>query len=448
MKSTFRLLHITLTVVSLAGTTGLRAEEPIRLREIFPEGYQYHVSTRVELSGRMTLPAVKDKPAPKPLTVSGDSALDYDERILKCATDGQVEKSARVYQRMDFQRKIGDHPQKSSLRTEVRRLVILRNKNLEVPFSPDGPLTWGEIDLVHTDVYTPALTGLLADHPVTVGDRWKASSGAVQELTDLESIEEGELECCLEQVVVLEKRRQAKVAFSGTVRGVNEDGPNRQQLNGYFYFDLESNHLSYLYLKGVHILIDKDGQEVGRIEGRFVLTRQLSARNPDLSDEALKALTLEPTPENTLMLYDSVDQGARFLYPRRWRLAEAGPKQIALASADGSGLLLTLEAPEGVPTGAQFLKESRDWLEGQKAKILRVDSPESIQDKPRELQRFALEVEIGGQRVLMDYFVARQAKGGATLAARLPTTDQAALRKEVEGIARSLVISGPASRGP
>ena len=62
------------------------------------------------------------------------------------------------------------------------------------------------------------------------------------------------------------------MALSGTVRGINEDGPNRQQLDGYFFFDLESNHISYLTFKGVHVLLDRDGKESGRVEGRFVLT--------------------------------------------------------------------------------------------------------------------------------------------------------------------------------
>ena len=40
-------------------------------------------------------------------------------------------------------------------------------------------------------------------------------------------------------------------------------------------FDLESRHLSYLYLKGGNFLLDKDGKEVGRIDGQFVLTGSL-----------------------------------------------------------------------------------------------------------------------------------------------------------------------------
>jgi hypothetical protein len=424
----------------LVGAARGGAEEPVRLREVFTPGYQYHVSTRVDLSGTLTLPAEKGKPAPKPLAVRGDSAIEYDERVLSLGKGSEVVKTARMCRRMDFQRTVGDRPQQTSLRPAVRRLILLRHNNAEVPFSPEGPLTWGEIDLVRTDVFTPALTGLLADRAVRVGDGWTASTAAVQELTDLERIESGKLECKLESFTTINGRRHARVGLSGAVTGTNEDGRNRQQLDGYFYFDLESHHLSYLSLKGVHALLDKDNREVGRVEGRFVLTRQVNTRCPELSDEKLKGVALEPNADNTLLLYENDDLGVRFLHPRRWRMAGVRGTQVALDSADGSGVLLTVEPPNRVPTGAQFLKESRDWLLGQKAKVLRIEAVRQVLSKPL-LEQFALECDVGGQKVLMDYYVTRQAQGGVTLAARLLPEDLAALRKEVERIARSVTVT-------
>ncbi|HWG46145.1 MAG TPA: hypothetical protein VN688_25515 [Gemmataceae bacterium] len=410
------------------------------MQERFPVGYEYHVNTRVDLSGTLSLPAEKDKPAPKPLSVRGTSAIEYDERVLDVAQDGQVRKTARLCRRTDFRRTVGDRPQEHSLRPQVRRLILLRHQNKEVPFSPDGPLTWGEIDLVRTDVFTPALTGLLADHPIRVGDRWSATQAAIQELTDLERIEEGSLECRLDQFITLEKRRHARVSFRGTVRGANEDGPNRQELEGYFYFDLESNHLSYLFLRGKHSMLDKDGKEVGRIEGRFVLTRQAHTRSTELSESTLKSVAMEPNADNTLLLYDNPDLGVRFLYARRWHVAGVRGTQVALDSADGSGILLTLDPLTRAATGERFLAESRDWLSKQQARLLRVDAPRTVRSSPI-LEHFALEAEMGKQKFVMDYYVTRQSKGGATIAARLLPRDLAALQKEVERLAVSVAIT-------
>jgi hypothetical protein len=428
--------------VALAGilpfADGARADEPVRLQERFPVGYQYHVSTRVDLSGTLTPPPEKDKPAPRPLALSGDSAIEYDERVLTVAPDGRVTKTARYCRRMDFQRTVAGRPQQTALRPEVRRLVLLRHKNTEVPFSPDGPLTWGEIDLVRTDVFTPALAGLLPEGPVRADDRWTASQAAVQELTDMERIDEGKLECRLEGLT-RGTRRQAKVTFRGEVRGTNEDGPSRQQLQGHFLFDLDGHYLSYLLLKGTHSLLEKDGREVGRIEGRFALERQVRSA-PELSDAAVRYLTVEPNENNTQLLYDNPDLGVRFLYPRRWRVSGVRGSQVTLDTSDGSGLLLTLDTTARTPSGAQFLAESRGWLEKQKARLLRAEPPRRVQESP-PLERFTLEAEMGGQKFLMDYYVSRQAQGGVTLAARLPSGDVGALRREVERIARSVTIT-------
>src|SRR5207245_4747620 len=191
----FKCLSLLVFMVSLISSVQ-GADDSVRLRENSPEGYHYHVNCRVEVTGSLTLPPEKEKAAAKQLPVRGSSLIDYDERVLSTKA-GQVDKTLRIYRQVDFQRRIGDRPQEATIRPEVRRLVVLRLNHVEVPFSPEGPLMWGEIDLVRTDVFTPALTGLLPDGAVRLGDRWKATNSAVQELTDMERIEEGQVECRL-----------------------------------------------------------------------------------------------------------------------------------------------------------------------------------------------------------------------------------------------------------
>ncbi len=413
------------------------ADDPISMAESFRDGRTYRISTRVDLSGVLTPPADKGQPAPKPVSVKGDSAIDYDERLLTL-DNGEVRKTIRLYNRMDFHKTLADRPAEGTLRPAVRRLVVMREKGTKAPFSPDGPLTWGEIDLVRTDVFTPALAGMLPDHAVRVGDRWNVAADAVRELTDMDHIDDGKIECRLEEVSVKDGRRQARVTFSGAVRGGDEDGPNRQQLDGWYLFDLESNYLSYVYLKGAHSLLDPDGKEMGRIEGRYVLSRRADVTSRDLGDDALKGVALEPNADDTRLLYDNPDLGLRFLYPRRWHVGAVRGSQLALDGADGSGVLITLDTPARTPTGTQFLDESRSWLEGRKVKVLHVDTAKAVAPG---LEHFALETEAADQKAVMDYYVARQANGGATLAARLMPDDLEALQKEVEGIARSLAIT-------
>jgi hypothetical protein len=425
--------------LTLAGLGAAEEEATARLEEKFTAGTVYHVRTRVELSGTLTAPAGKDKAA-KSIRVDGTSAIDYDERVLDVNSKGEVGKTVRLYHKLDFRRTLAGQPQELVLRPAVRRQVVLRRGHTEVPFSPDGPLTWGEIDAVRTDVFTPALAGLLSSRAVKVGDRWSASTTAVQELTDLEKVEDGKLECRLDRFVTAGRKRLARVTFSGVVKGVGEDGPVQHRLHGHFHVDRDANFLADLTLTGVTTMVDSDGKEVGRIEGRFALMREPSGKSGELTAESLRGIKLEPDAENTQLLYDNREMGVRFLHSRRWRIGRVTGLQIALDASDGSGLVITLDPPGQVPTPRAFLDESRAWLTRQKAKLTKVYTPTRLRGSP-SLDGFALEVELKDQKLWMDYYVTAQSNGGATIAARLVTNDLSELRKEVDRLARSVVLT-------
>ncbi|MGE3809662.1 MAG: hypothetical protein AB7K24_33775 [Gemmataceae bacterium] len=438
-------LRISLALfTSMIALTPARADDPVQLREGYAPGYQYHVSTRVDLAGQLQLPPDmngKNPQLPRTLPVKGNSAIEYDERVLALDAGRDVHKTLRLYRRFDLERQVGSEAmQKSTIRTAVRRLVLLRHQHAEVPFSPDGPLTWGEIDLVRTDVFTPALAGLFPEHAVRPGESWFAREGAILELTDLEKIEAGRLTCRLEQVTKLAGRSVARVAFTGTVSGVNEDGPNRQALEGFCYFDLGSRHLSYLTLKGTHILLDKESKEMGRIEGRFTLTRELRD-NRELSDEVTRGLALEPSDDNTQLLYDNPELGVRFQHSRRWKVLYVRGTQLALDDGAGNGVLVSMEAAERVPSAAQFQQEARGWLEQQKASVRRISSPVRTGDRDRTQESFTMEVEQEGKPALLDYHLIRQPLGGATLAVRLAPASAASVRKDIERITRSFTVT-------
>ncbi len=216
------------------------------------------------------------------------------------------------------------------------------------------------------------------------------------------------------------------------MRGLGEDGPNRQRLDGYFYFDLESNHLSYLSLKGVQEMLGKDGKAQGKVEGTFVLTRQPRPFCVELADAALKGVALEPSEANTLLLYDNPELGVKLLHPRRWRVAGVRGRQLALDESRGSGLLLTVEPLKTMPSIAQFHQEVTAWLKKEKATVQAASAPCAVQGPPRTLEHFGVQIEVQKQVAVMDYYVLRQAAGGATVAARVLPQHAKEVRTEVE----------------
>jgi hypothetical protein len=374
--------------------------------------------------------------------MTGDSAIDYDERIMEAPANGELQKTLRIYRRLEVQRSTGKEKMDSSLRPTVRRIVVTRANNLKNGFSPDGPLTYQEIELLRTDVFTPALAGLLPANAVRPGDTWKATAEAEQELTDIEKLEGGSFDCKFEGVVTVAGSKQARVSLTGSVHGVDENGPCRHVVDGFFYFDLATNHLSYLTIRGTHFLLDKDGKETGKIEGTFTLSRRLDSRAAELSDAALRGVALEPNDENTTLLFDNSELGVHFLYSRRWHINKIHGPQVMIdeARGTGNGFLITVEPLKNIPTAAQFQAESEKFITEQKGKILGTQKPRPLAGS-NNIEQFTLEADMAGQRVLLDYYIIRQAEGGATIAAHILPRDITSVRAEFERIAKSVVIT-------
>ncbi len=407
--------------------------QAVRIGEDFAKDARYYVSCQVDIAGNLTIPATKDAAA-KQIKIEGKSTIKYDERIL--AQVNGKDRTFRNYHELDFERKIGAEPQRSKLRPEAHQLVILRHNQYEVPFSPKVPLTWGEIELVRTDVFAPALAGLFPAQPVAVGATWPASHVAIQELTDLDKIEKADLRCTFEKITTLLGRRNAHVKFEGKVTGLGEDGNALHEVSGSYYVDLDANFLTYVYVKGTHHLLDRNGNRTGKIEGTFVMTRQREPQSKLVNDDAIRGMTLEPNAENTLLLFEH--PSARFLYPRNWRIAGVNTKQIGVDEARGSGILLTFSPATGTPTGAQFRGEIMQWLVKEQAKVHREEKLQAIFGG---LETFAFEADVAKHRVLLQYYTIRQGNQGATITARMLPGDANALR-DLDRIARSVHLVG------
>jgi hypothetical protein len=437
LLSWFSLSILALSTFSYSVST----QDAVTLAEKFDPGHSTKIEVSVKLTGKLVVPAQKGK-APELVTVLGVSRLAYEERVLPADDPGTL-KTVRVYREAEFMRTLGDITQDAGIRPSVRRMVVIKSENRRAPFSPDGPLTWGEIDVVRTDVFSPAaIPGLLPAGPVKKGDTWKASAGAVTELTDIEKVEEGDIVVEFIGTIEIDKKRMARLKVTGTVKGVNEDGPTRHKLEGSAYFDIDARILTHLSLSGTHELLDGKGQTLGRIEGQFSMNRTPLTKIPaDLSDAALRDLELKPSFENTLLLHDDPRLGIRFLYPRGWRVGAVQGKQVTLDHARGAGMLITAEPSAKVPSPEDYTKEVTAFLKEQKAEITATEKPTRVRSDPVQLDRFGIDATFGTDKVRLEYAVLRQTDGGATVAARIPAADAAALKAEVERVIRSVSVT-------
>jgi len=426
------LIHASLLLfVGLVSTGATFAQKSYTLREVFDDKTAYRVELRTNIAGEVTVASAESQ-APQPVAMQGKSQIVYDERPLP-SDDVAIKKSIRSYSLVEFSRTFGDNPQKASIREGVRRMVVLRaDTGRKAPFSPDGALTYGEIDIVKNDLFSPTLVpGLLPDKDVALGEVWKVSPAAVMDLTDLDSIDEGELTIEFLAVVTVNNREQAKLGLRGTVRGKNEDGPNRQKLDGTAYFDLVRNRLNYLKVTGVQEMLNADGKPTGKIEGTFVMAREEAAGARNLAVEALAKLDLVPGDQNTLLLYENAESGLQLLYPRRWRLGTVQPLQLTLQERSGASILLTVLPTERTPTLKQFQADVKTALLKQKLEVTAFTDLATEKKSPT-VDRFSCQVSTTGQPGdQLEYALIRLPQGTIAMTARLPKTTRKELAADV-----------------
>jgi hypothetical protein len=400
-----------------------QAQEAVRLEERLEAGSSYHVSCRVQIAGSLKL-------SDKSIDVVGTSVIEYDERVLAMTGAGEVDRTLRLYSTIDFDRKVGAEPQKTTIRPAVRRMVILRQNNVEVPFSPDGPMTWGEIDLVRTDVFTPALTTLLPKNAVRVGDTWKSGEPAVRELTDLEKITGGELTCRLDKLDDAGGQSTAKITFTGVISGIGENGPTRHDLDGFLYFDRNARRIGYVSLKGNETLVDAKGEPQGKVVGTFVLTRESRPVPAAITGN----VDSTPSDANTQMLFEDDATGLRFLHSRRWKARLEG-NTVRLDDHRGNGLLLTVEPLASLPSSGRFQRETKAGVEIRKGTVNSASSIETVQKQPTEIEAFTMDASLPEEkttrRVHLYHAVVRDARAGVTVSATLSTPDRLEIQREI-----------------
>jgi hypothetical protein len=441
--------YLTLTLPILASLARPVVAQEVTLSEQFKPGHTTKVEVQMKGTGKLALPPKEKGKEAQIVVISGSSNQVYEERLLT-PDEPDTLKTIRIYREVAFERTLGDIKQDASIRPSVRRMVVMKptvqKETLPrpVPFSPDGPLTLGELDVVRTDVFNPSLVpGLLPAGPVKPGQSWKASAAAVGELTNLDKVEDGTVTVEYVGVARPNGKQLARLKITGTVRGVNEDGPTRHKIDGTAYYDLSAGLLTYISVRGSKEMLDGKGQTVGLIEGQFTMTRTASAKMPaELADDSLRDLDLKPSPDNTLLLYDNPDLGVRLLHPRSWRLGAVQGRQLTLDHARGAGILITVEPVSKVPTPDDYLKEVLEDFKKNKTTATVTENPKRIRAEPVTLDCFALDATLGENkmRLRLEYTVLKQTDGGATVAASLPHDDKD-LPAEVVRIVRSLSVT-------
>lgn len=322
--ATFRGSVLGLLVLLGGGLTltvcGADVKEAVTLRDSAQVGDSTKVLITLKAEGlyRPAPPpgAAKAEP-PKPLKLKVETRLEFLERVLTTDTAGKPGRATRVVRKVSQAASAinGEiRPTAAVLRPEVTLLVAEPRAGGVVVFSPTGPLTRSELELVQAAGDPLALPSLLPDKPVKVGDTWTVEDDAARALSSYDALVSNALEAKVESV----DPRMVKIHLEGNVRGSVLGGEGKMLFDGTLSVDHAAGRIDRLDLRR------SEARKPGPVEAGLDMQSTLTVtREPVAASDAIPGLDLadkgkEGDPEREQLLLISPDGKYTLKHDRDW----------------------------------------------------------------------------------------------------------------------------------
>jgi hypothetical protein len=286
------------------------------------------VEIHFQISGTAEFAIEKGQSLAHPL--SAQATLKYRERALPgSGREAQTLRALRYYDAIDAKIRVADHETNPQLTDNRRSLVAEGRRDGILFYSPQGPLTALELELLRAPGDSLALLGLLPPKPVARGEKWSPPAWAGQLLTDTEAVAKSDLSCTLESVT----DGQAKVKFDGKLEGATAGSSGKIELHGFYLYDIKAQQMTRAELE------QSEDRTIGpispglKVKATSVVTRTLATDEGGLTKEAAAAVPLEPPAALTQLIFHAA-WNVEFRHDREWHVFQQSDQIAVLRLMD------------------------------------------------------------------------------------------------------------------
>lgn len=262
----------------------------------------------------------------QPIKLEARAAHRFVDRTLAVA-DGLPAQSSRHYETAMAAAVVAGEKSERTLAADRKLVVARRNPDGLFCFSPAGPLTRDELDLV-TEHFSPqCLAGLLPGKPVAAGDTWAVTNPAAQAACLFDGLVKNAL------VGKLTDAKTGAFTIEGTAEGIEHGSKVSLAVSATGTFDPAAGRVTALTWR------QKDAREQGpvnpasEVEATITLKREpLAQAPPELADAAVPQGN--PTPQMTHLRHADAKGRYQFVYPREWHITGQTENHLVLRLLD------------------------------------------------------------------------------------------------------------------
>jgi hypothetical protein len=347
-----------------AATAKSFAGDAVLLRESVVAGSATRVIVEMRAQGLYRPNALPDQDPPKPLDLKVETRFDFVQRVVR-VDQRQVTRVVRRVHQAAAAINGQIRPSASSLRPEAAILVAARRDDGVFAFSPAGPLTRQELELVQAPGDPLGLSGLLPAKPVGVGDTWLVSASTARALSDYDALASNTFRGKLESL----DRDTALVRLTGEIRGAARGGEGKIRCDGIYRFDRKAERIADLTLHREEVREPGPVEAGLDLKGTLTMEQRPAEVPAELIDTAIAGLTVDD--ENARALLKLSPPGGKYslLHDRDWHLFWDDARVAVLKRLDHGEVVAQCNLAVGPNAGkgrhqdpAQFRQDIRQAL--------------------------------------------------------------------------------------
>jgi len=262
----------------------------------------------------------------------------FAERVLEAPDKGLPEKVARFYALAKSTVAIdGVSGGTRAIRDDRRLIVAQRPKDQHLVYSPAGPMTREELELVSQHFDTLTLTGVLPSKAVPTGERWKVGNETVQALCQFEALVTNEVTAKLDEVA----DGFASISIGGNASGIELGALAKVTISGRAKFEILAKRLVSIEWTQKDERDQGPASPAATVEATTIVKRSAIEQPRDLSDSALESVPrgFDVPPALALVYHRDAQQRYDLAVSRDWHLVAQTEQHIVLRLIDRGDLV-------------------------------------------------------------------------------------------------------------
>lgn len=403
------LIHNRIAWLLCLTAVGPARADGVRLAELPQEGECFRIATETRVNGVLK---VSRDGKPVTLEIAARNEHAFAERVL--AADRVVaRKVARNYQTATAQATVDGQRVDRTLRPDRRLIVAQRTGDALFCYSPVGPLTRSDLEVVSEHFGTLHLTGVLPGKEVAVGDSWKIDNLIAQSLCLFDGLISHDLTAKLKDV----SGPTAVIAIAGTAKGIENGAMATLTVTATVRFDTAKQRIVGVEWTQKDVRDQGPATPAAELTTTTTLTREQLASPPaELAD--LGGIPPGDDPPVALKHLHHRDPKGRFqlLHARDWHVVGQTDYHLVMRLLERGDFVAqaTVTHWQNAGAGKHMSPEEFEKLTaaGNNWKVEQVtDRAEVPTDPDRWVYRISARGELDGAAVVQNFYVMANAAG-------------------------------------